>query len=73
MTTALLDLGTQIVFDSRESNAERGAFADRAFDSYSSVVLIDDFFARREAQAGAPFPTAVGAAFGGKEWLEDFG
>ena len=45
MGTALLDLSIRFVVDGGETNAESGAFADRAFDSYSSSVLIDDLFA----------------------------
>ena len=50
---------------------EGGADADGAFDADFALVLLDDFAAHREADAGAAFAARVGAALGRVEAVED--
>ena len=57
----------------RESDAERCAFADGAFDSHSGLMLVDDFFAGGQTETGSTLAAAIRTILRGEEGFKDFG
>lgn len=55
-----------------QTNDERGAATNRAFDANPTVVVVDDFLARRQSETGPAFAGCIGTVFGGEERVEDF-